>query len=169
MIGVKNLTLLLLTLCSSQALALNTDSEQPIQISADAGTVNEVAGISTYSGNVAIDQGSMHIAADEVEVVIIDKRVVKIIARALPNSEKLARYEHLPENAEKPVVAEAKLITYLASEERLNLSGQARLEQIQGSFSGDLLLYDVNRGIVDIKSGDHEGDRIKMTISPQRQ
>ena len=165
---VKNLNLLLLTLCSCHALALNSDSEQPIQISADAGMVNEAAGISTYSGNVAIDQGSMHIAADEVEVIIANKQVVKIIARALPNSKKLARYEHLPDNATKPVVAEAKLITYLASEASLHLSGQAKLEQVQGSFSGDLLLYDVNRGIVDIKSGSREGDRIKMTISPQQ-
>ena len=54
-------------------MALNSDREQPIEISADAGMVNEAAGISTYSGNVAIDQGSMHIAADEVEVVITDK------------------------------------------------------------------------------------------------
>jgi len=50
----------------------------------------------------------------------------------------------------------------------LHLSGQAKLEQVQGSFSGDLLLYDVNRGIVEIKSGRGEGDRIKMTISPQQ-
>jgi len=150
-------------------MALNSDSDQPIQISADAGTVNEAAGISTYSGNVVIEQGSMHIAADEVEVVIAGKQVVQIIARSMPDSAKLARYEHLPDNADTPVMAEAKLITYLVQEERLHLSGQARLQQTQDSFSGDLLFYDVNRGIVDLKSGSGEGDRIKMTISPKHQ
>ena len=150
-------------------MALNSDREQPIEISADAGMVNEAAGISTYSGNVAIDQGSMHIAADEVEVVITDKQVVQIIARSLPESKDLARYEHLPDKADTPVFAEARLITYLVQEERLQLAGQARLQQIQDSFSGELLSYDVNRGIVDLKSGNGEGDRIKMTISPKLQ
>lgn len=166
---VKNLTLLILILSSYPAMALNSDREQPIEISADAGMVNEAAGISTYSGNVAIDQGSMHIAADEVEVVITDKQVVQIIARSLPESKDLARYEHLPDNADTPVFAEARLITYLVQEERLQLAGQARLQQIQDSFSGELLSYDVNRGIVDLKSGNGEGDRIKMTISPKLQ
>jgi lipopolysaccharide export system protein LptA len=172
--AVRNLHLpiftcfLVLALYGARANALNTDSDQPIQISADAGMVNEAAGISTYSGNVAIDQGSMHILADEVEVIMANNQVVQIIARSLPESRRLARYEHLPDDKEEPVSAEAKMITYLVQEERLHLSGDARLQQTGDSFSGELLYYDVNRGIVDLKSGTGAGDRIKMTISPKQ-
>ena len=155
-------------LCGVSASASSTDSEQPIQISADAGMVNEAAGISTYSGNVAIDQGSMHILADEVEVITANNQVIQIIARSVPNSTRLARYEHLQGNNDKPVSAEARMITYLVQEERLHLSGDARLQQTGDSFSGELLYYDVNRGIVDMKSGTGAGDRIRMTISPKQ-
>lgn len=155
-------------LCGASASASNTDSEQPIQISADAGMVNEAAGISTYSGNVAIDQGSMHILADEVEVITANNQVIQITARSVPDSTRLARYEHLQGNNDKPVSAEARMITYLVQEERLHLSGDARLQQTGDSFSGELLYYDVNRGIVDMKSGTGAGDRIRMTISPKQ-
>ena len=60
------------------------------------------------------------------------------------------------------------MITYLVQEERLHLSGDARLQQTGDSFSGELLYYDVNRGIVDMKSGTGAGDRIRMTISPKQ-
>ena len=165
---MKQLFLLILATCGPPAYALPADSDQPIQISADAGTVNEAEGISTYSGNVTIDQGSMHISADEVEVIAVDSEVVQIIARSAEDSTRLARYEHQPEDTDTPVLAEAKLITYMVQEERLHLRGQAVLKQMRDSFSGELLYYDVNRGIVDLKSGSAAGDRIKMIINPKQ-
>jgi lipopolysaccharide export system protein LptA len=165
---VKHLILLFLVACGPPALALPADSDQPIQISADAGTVNEAKGISTYSGNVTIDQGSMHISADEVEVIVVDSEVVQIIARTDTASTRLAHYEHQQEGSDTPVLAEARLITYMVQEERLHLSGQAVLKQMRDSFSGELLYYDVNRGFVDLKSGDAAGDRIKMIINPKK-
>jgi lipopolysaccharide export system protein LptA len=165
---VKYLFLTILAVCGPSAFALPADSDQPIQISADAGTVNESEGISTYSGNVTIDQGSMHISADEVEVIAVDSEVIQIIARTSKDSTRLARYKHQPANTDTPVLAEARLITYMVQEERLHLSGQAVLKQMRDSFSGDLLFYDVNRGIVDLKSGSAAGDRIKMIINPKQ-
>lgn len=165
---MKHLLLLILTVYGPTALALPADSDLPIQISADAGTVNETEGISTYSGNVTIDQGSMHISADEVEVIVADSEVIQITARTNKDSARLAHYEHQPEDTDSPVLAEARLITYMVQEERLHLSGQAMLRQMRDSFSGEQLYYDVNRGIVDLKSGDADGDRIQMIINPKQ-
>ncbi|MCB1646599.1 MAG: lipopolysaccharide transport periplasmic protein LptA [Pseudomonadales bacterium] len=165
---INLLTLVLLGCTSSHwAWAKSSDRDQPIQIRADAGMVNESTGVSIYTGNVTIDQGTMHIRADEVEVIMSDREVVQIIARATEPDSPLAHYEHVPDDATEPVTADAKRITYLVQEERLHLAGTARLKQVRDTFSGELLYYDVNKGIVDLKSDRKAGDRIKMTINPR--
>lgn len=161
--------LLLWALCAAAptAWSLSTDRDQPIEISADAGQVDETAGVSIYSGNVTIDQGSTSIRADQVEVVVENEEVVRIVARAKPGDSQLAHYEHLPDDASEPVFAEARTITYLVPEARLQLTGEATLQQTRDRFSGNTLVYDVNKGAVDLSSGGSGGDRINMTITPR--
>jgi len=65
------------------------------------------------------------------------------------------------------VVADARKITYLVQEERLHLSGDARLQQVQDVFTGQLLYYDLGRGIVNLNSSGGS-DRVNMTITPKK-
>ena len=65
------------------------------------------------------------------------------------------------------VSAEARKITYLVQEERLHLAGNAKLQQVGDIFTGELLYYDLGRGIVNLDSGGSKG-RVNMTISPKQ-
>ena len=65
------------------------------------------------------------------------------------------------------VSAEARKITYLVQEERLHLAGSAKLRQVGDIFTGELLFYDLGRGIVNLKSGG-SNSRINMTITPKK-
>ena len=65
------------------------------------------------------------------------------------------------------VVADAQKITYLIQEDKLHLSGDARLQKIQDVFTGQLLSYDLERGIVNLNSLGGS-DRVKMTITPKK-
>ena len=68
-------------LCAThQALALKSDREQPIRIQANNGVIDDAAGKSTYTGNVHIEQGTLNIVADEVQIFMAEDEVVKIIA-----------------------------------------------------------------------------------------
>lgn len=153
---------------TSAASALDEDRYQPITIQADAAMVDDNKGTSVYRGNVTINQGTLHVSADEVEIYTADNEVIQIIAKTDKDSERLAHYEQQT-NADKDTVqADAKMITYLVQEERLHLSGQARLEQVGDIFTGELLYYDIPRGIVNLSSGNQEGSRVNMTITPKK-
>ena len=54
---------------SASVRALDTDREQPIQITADIAIRDEVAGETRYEGNVVLIQGSLKITADTLSVL----------------------------------------------------------------------------------------------------
>ena len=157
--------LYLMTLLPTFSYALETDREQPIRIQADAAIVDEKKGSSVYKGNVIITQGTLEVTADEVEIFTADREVIQIIAKTNKGSEVLAHYQQQTNEAMDMVVADAKKITYLVQEERLHLAGDARLQQIDDVFTGQLLYYDLGRGIVNLNSSGGS-DRVNMTINP---
>ena len=73
-----------LLLVSQLCLALPDDREQPIHISADEALRDEKRGVTVYSGNVQMNQGSMHIEADRVTIYHIEAEADKIVARGQP-------------------------------------------------------------------------------------
>ena len=160
---------LLVSLCTSlTCLALEDDRYQPITIQADGAIVDDSTGASVYRGNVVINQGTLHVSADEVEIFTADSEVIQIIAKTDENSSSLAHYEQQINANKDMVIADARKITYLVQEERLHLNGMARLQQIDDVFSGELLYYDISRGIVNLQSGNQEGSRVNMTITPKK-
>jgi lipopolysaccharide export system protein LptA len=51
---------------SASALAFPSDRSQPISLVADKATYNDKTGITTYTGNVVIEQGTMKLQADSI-------------------------------------------------------------------------------------------------------
>ena len=156
----------MLTLLPTFSSALESDREHPIRIQADAAIVDETNGSSVYKGNVIINQGTLEVTANEVEIFTAAGEVIQIIATTDKDSELLAHYQQQINESMEMVVADAKKITYLIQEERLHLSGDARLKKVQDVFTGQLLSYDLARGIVTLNSiGGF--DRVNMTITPR--
>ncbi len=149
-------------------LSLESDQYEPIKIQADAAIVDDSSGSSVYRGNVTIDQGTLHVSADEVEILTANGEVIQIIARMDTGSDRSAHYEQQMNPARDMVFADASKITYLIQEDRLHLSGNARLQQVEDIFTGELLYYDISRGIVNLSSGANKEDRVKMTITPRK-
>ena len=151
---------------SVNVLALTSDSKQPIHIQADAAVMDDAKGSSVYRGNVIVEQGTLQIKADEVEIITSDNEVIQIIASTDADSKSLAHFEQLPDDSKDRVYAEARKITYLVQEERLHLSGKATLKQTNDVLAGELIYYDIGRGIMSLKSnGLH--DRIDVIINPK--
>ena len=166
--NLRTLTLLLtLYVMAASSKGLDSDRYQPIRIQADAAMVDESRGTSIYRGNVIIHQGTLQVTADEVEIYTADNQVIQIIAKAAKDPGELAHYEQQTNDANDMVSAEARKITYLVQEERLHLAGNAKLQQVGDIFTGELLYYDLGRGIVNLDSGGSKG-RVNMTISPKQ-
>jgi lipopolysaccharide export system protein LptA len=156
----------MLALLPTFSSALESDREHPIRIQADAAIVDETNGSSVYKGNVIITQGTLEVTANEVEIFTAAGEVIQIIATTDKDSELLAHYQQQINESMEMVVADAQKITYLIQEERLHLSGDARLKKVQDVFTGQLLSYDLARGIVTLNSTGGS-DRVNMTITPR--
>ena len=63
-------------LLANSSHALDSDRYQPIRIQANNAMVHETEGTSSYWGNVIIQQGTLQVTADEVEIYTGEKNEV---------------------------------------------------------------------------------------------
>lgn len=156
--------LCIILLCSGfwlpgSIMALSTDQNQTIHLTANQMDVDNNKGLSTYRGNVQLQQGSIQLQADQVEVYHI-KQAEKIIVTGAPVKFQQQTDQH------ETVKGEANRVEYYAASEKVVLLNNAHLWLGQKQFSGQRLEYDIRQNI--IKGGDKssEGGRIHITIPP---
>ncbi len=147
--------------------ALPTDSEQPIHIVSNAAERDAKRGITIYSGDVQMNQGTLSIKADRV-VIHSDSnnKVSKIIATGSP-----AHYQQIPEIDQPLVVAKGNTIVYSIRKDQLRLTDKASLQQNDGTtLTGNSILYDIKAAVVKAESDKStSGERIHMGIPPKAQ
>ena len=86
--------IVLVFLLPGAAIALPDDRDQPIRIEADEALRDEKQGFTRYEGHVRMDQGSLHIEADQITIYHDDKEADRILATGSP-----ARLQQQPERA----------------------------------------------------------------------
>lgn len=157
--GVAAVVAAALCLFSPQGHSLPEDSEQPIHIRADNAEIDNKSKRVIYRGSVQVDQGTLRVTANEMTVEYQDQKVVRIVAVGTP-----ARYKQQLEADDEVVNADASTITYYTQEERVDLEGDATLEQEGNTVMGDFIRYDIVGGKIDATA---EGDnRIQMELQP---
>jgi len=148
-------------LCFSLPLmALESDRQESLQVSANStdGTLGD--GITTLKGNVDIRQGTLRITADEAEVKKIDGRVGSVTFRGEP--------AFLEQEIEEQglVQATANVIDYQVASGIVTLTGNADVKHPQYQISGELLTYDLNIQHFQGSSGDNGNGRIRILLDP---
>lgn len=144
---------LLLTLTSQFANALPDDREQAIHISADKALRDEKRGLTVYSGNVVLDQGSLHISADRITVYRIEEEGDKIIAKGQP-----ALVQQQANANEDLMRAHADVIEYYKGEDRLRLHSNAQIEQGGSIVKGQTIDYFIEQQLVKAVSDQSQED-----------
>ena len=69
----------LLGMSCSAAFAVPSDRNQPISLVADHATYNDKTGVTTYTGNVVIEQGTMKLQADSIVGQLNSQRQLQTI------------------------------------------------------------------------------------------
>lgn len=140
--------------------ALPEDRDQPIRIEADEALRDEKQGFTRYEGNVRLDQGSLHIEADQITVYHDDKEADRVVATGKP-----ARLQQQPELEKGPIKASADTIEYFKSEERIQLRENANIEQDGSIVTGDSIDYLMNEQLVKAGSDkNQDSSRVKVVI-----
>ncbi len=142
------------------AKALPSDSKQPIKLLADKATYVERTGVTTYSGNVTIEQGTLKIAADNITLNLDNKRSIKsAVATGRP-----ATMQQIVTQEKGLAKGQANKIDYNAVTGIVTLSGNAKLTQAGASFSGSTIRYSLKLGDVEANGG--SGRRVELIFPP---
>ncbi len=153
--------------CTTNAYSLTTDKEQPITIHSNQAERDEIAGTTTYSGNVVMEQGSMKITASKIVIYSSANKVSELVAVGSP-----ASYKQKPAPNEADINASAKRLEYRVSDATLMLLGSAHIKQ-EGTtdMRSDKIEYDVKKSIVRAggSTSQTQGSdgRVRMVIQPK--
>jgi lipopolysaccharide export system protein LptA len=154
-------------LASTAALplaALEGDQTQPIRITAEQAERDEKKGFTRYRGNVLMNQGSLRIEADSITIFHNSETAERIIAAGKP-----ARMEQQPDPTRGPVNAHASTIEYLQSEDRVQLRGDAYIEQDGSTVTGETIDYYIGEQRITAGSdSSREDSRVEVVIPPQQ-
>ncbi len=157
------LTLVLSAWLSPFCFALPTDRQQPIHVSADSAQIDDNTGITTYKGNVLITQGSLEIRAANVDLYRINDEVSQLIATGSP-----ANFRQQPSLDQAITDAFGEKLDYQVTNQTVTITGKARVEQAGDTFSGERIVYQMNKAIVNAYSGKgSSGQRVQMVIQPK--
>lgn len=157
------LTTLLLSL-SASVQALPEDRNQPINVSADRASMNERTGITVYTGDVEIIQGSMEIRGERVELHrAADGSIDRIISTGKP-----ARFQQQPSVDQPLTKAYGERMEYRVKQQEVTITENARVDQSKDTFTGERIVYNMARAVVNAFGSDREGgERVKMVIQPK--
>ena len=115
---------------------INADPSAPVEITADALSVDQDSGQATFEGNVVIGQGEMRVAAGSVQVIY--NRETGDIARLLATGG--VTFVTATE------AAEAASANYDLAGGTLTLSGDVLLTQGASALSADSMVVNLNTG-----------------------
>lgn len=158
------------------AYALSTDKEQPIEVEADAGELDDINNITIYTGDVVVTRGSIRMTGDKMTVYYDENDDIEtLIMDGRP-----ATYRQLPDNSQVYDEAEALRMEYYEIRNLVILLREAEVRQERYNFSGERIEYDTVLSQVkawsdinknqegDKTSGGKKQDRVKIIIKPKQ-
>lgn len=140
--------------------ALPEDRNQPVQLEADRGQLDQKTGTSIYEGNVVIIQGSLHLTADTATVYTQNGQFQRIEAFGKPA---VWRYKVSAEKEE--LHGTGQRVDYDVTKDLMSMTGNARVTQGNDVYTGDYIEYETKTDLV--RARGEKGNRIQITIQPK--
>lgn len=158
--------LLGLMLLPQLAMALPSDREKPIEIESDAAEIDSAKGVSVYSGDVIMTQGTTRITGDKITVYTIENEIQRVIATGQNTR---AYYEELQANNQGLLQAWGYTIDYQLAKDQIELIRNGELKNQGDIFKGEKINYNITLQTVNATSEKQEGGnrRVQMVIHPK--
>lgn len=162
---IRTSLLLLLLLVAPAGTALEGDRQQRLEIEADQLEGDEQAQLTRLEGDVRLSQGTLRIRADTAVLHGPVQTLERVVVEGRP-----ATLDQELEEREGQLHAEANRIDYDLVARRLELSGNAVVDQGNRRLTGDRILYDLAADrVVGEGRGEPDGDRVRIRIDPEDQ
>jgi len=152
---------IVMAIAPGSARALQSDSKQPIDLTADRAELDDLRGISTYTGKVKLTQGSILLTGDIMIVESSDG-----VTEMITTTGKPAHFQQRPDNKPDDIVATAKRIKYDPTTNKMFLDGKAVIVQGNQKFRGEHIVYDMMADKIKARaaSGSESGGRVHITL-----
>ncbi len=151
-------------------IALPDDDQQPIHIQANSAERDERKGITTYTGNVIISQGSLVIEADKIIIYSQDNDISRIIATGKP-----AHFQQKPKPEKAVIHARGNTIRFFIDKGHVQLINNASLVQEDSTVRSDIIDYYINDQKIKASSSNkgksnqaQSTQRVEVVIPPKK-
>ncbi|HYD33566.1 MAG TPA: lipopolysaccharide transport periplasmic protein LptA [Methylophilaceae bacterium] len=159
----------MLSVAASNASAEKADREQPINLEADAVTVNDAKKTSIYTGNVILTQGTLIIRGDKLVVREDKDGFQHSTSYGNPTTFKQKR-----EGKDEYIEGSGKRIEYDARMDKVQLYTKAWVKRGEDIVHGDYISYDANAEYAEVIGGGNQTTegapkgRVRAVIQPKR-
>ena len=157
------LSSLILLLFSATCFAGKDDFSQEIKIASSNQSVDGIAKKSIFWGSVVIQQGTLTVKADEVELdaSLGDGKEI-FIAKGNP-----AEYSQQQEDG-SIVIAKAKRIEYRRDTRSLSLDHSAEIQQNNSSVKGESIIFNMQLEQILAQGEDNKSGRVITIFQPEK-
>ncbi len=159
---MKFASFLLMALFSFAAMALESDSKQPIYIDSNTATYNDRAQTSVYTGNVVTVQGTLKVWSDKLVVYLNNGEIKKLVATGKP-----ARFEQIPSEGAEKITGRALIGEYYPAKNLLILKKQAEVWQGEHKTASELIRYDSRNSLVMAGEKSSDSKRVHSVFKPR--
>lgn len=153
---------LIFLLSTRFALALDTDSEQPVYIDSDHAVYDEKSEISTYTGKVVATQGSIRIDADKLVVYLKGGDIIKLVATGNPS-----KFEQLPAEGKEKIYGVGLINEFYPEKDLLIFMKKASVWQGDAKQSSEYIEYDTKNSLLKAGEKSSDGKRVHSVIKPK--
>jgi len=153
----KTLYFLLLFALPFGVWALSSDAQQQIEITANSANIDDAKGVTIYSGEVKIIQGTTQISADKVTLHYDQAHNIETVhAEGKP-----ARFERQPDHRKDKIYAQALRMEYHLQKDMIHLYDNAQVHQGKDTFTGDKIRWDIQKELITADG------KVSVTIQPK--
>lgn len=150
---------------SSTAFALESDRNQPIEIEADQGMLDQKNQSTTFSGNVIVKQGTLHIRAEKVTVTRDAASQQHMTADGKP-----VRFSQTLDDNKGTVNGQANKVEYSSATGLVKLTGNAKVIRGGDKAEGAVITYNTRTEIYTVNGNPaaptKAGKRAVVVIQP---
>jgi len=173
---MNRIVLALFLVFSQSAVALKSDRDQTVLVTADQVEMDFSSGTRIYQGNVSVRQGTIRIIADRIELIYDGEQLKTGIATG-----DRAVFRQRPDEKDHDMVGLGQRIELDEINNIVTFIGEAELRQGGDAIKGDRIIYDMARDRMEVlgnTESSREGedsnevfqkkdeDRAKITIQP---
>lgn len=154
-------SLIVALIFSAHCFAGKDDFTKKIELASLYQNADGIAKRATYQGNVVIQQGSLRVSADDLEIDASKGEGNEIfIATGNP-----AKYSQQQEDG-SIVTAQADKIEYHRQTRSLSLEGNAQIKQNSSSVQGESIKFNMELEQIIAQGSDQESGRVITTFQP---